>query len=69
LYYSPELNARIAQRRELDSMLMAADDDAIVVAIIAIAHSLRMHVIAEGVETLAQLLFLRGQHCDQIQGY
>jgi len=33
------------------------------------AHILQMHVIAEGVETEAQLKFLRGKGCDQIQGY
>lgn len=45
------------------------DDAAIVVSIISLAHSLRMHVIAEGVETAAQLAYLRRNHCDQMQGY
>lgn len=45
------------------------DDSAIASAIIGMAHSLRMHVIAEGVETEAQLKFLRARHCNQIQGY
>lgn len=45
------------------------DDSAIASAIIGMAHSLRMHVIAEGVETEAQLKFLRAKHCNQIQGY
>jgi diguanylate cyclase (GGDEF)-like protein len=45
------------------------DDAAIAVAIIAIAHNLRMQVIAEGVETPAQLEFLRARNCDQIQGF
>src|SRR5690554_2634390 len=45
------------------------DDSAIASAIIGMAHSLRMHVIAEGVETEEQLKFLRAQHCNQIQGY
>jgi len=44
-------------------------DAAIARAIIAMAHSMRMHVIAEGVETLTQLQFLRSSGCDQIQGY
>ena len=44
-------------------------DAAIACAIIAMAHSLHMHVVAEGVETEAQLKLLRAQKCDQIQGY
>jgi diguanylate cyclase (GGDEF)-like protein len=38
-------------------------------AIIAMAHSLRLKVVAEGVETAEQLQFLRSQCCDAIQGY
>ncbi len=45
------------------------DDAAIASAIIAMAHTLRMKVVAEGVETEAQLHFLRNRHCDQMQGY
>ncbi len=45
------------------------DDAAIVTAIIALAHSLQMKVIAEGVEEAAQLAFLSRQGCDQYQGY
>ncbi len=46
-----------------------ADDSAIVTGIIALAHSLRLEVVAEGVETEAQLNFLRAQKCDLLQGY
>ena len=45
------------------------EDAAIVRAIIALAHSLRLTTVAEGVETAAQLQFLRGENCDRFQGY
>ena len=45
------------------------DDAAIISAIIAMAHQLRLSVIAEGVETDEQLNFLRAHQCDVIQGY
>jgi diguanylate cyclase (GGDEF)-like protein/PAS domain S-box-containing protein len=45
------------------------DDAAITTAIIAMAKSLRLRVIAEGVEDEAQMAFLRSNQCDEIQGY
>jgi EAL domain-containing protein (putative c-di-GMP-specific phosphodiesterase class I) len=51
-----------------DSMI-DVNAGAIVKAIIAMAHSLNMEVIAEGVETEDQLAFLQSLGCDKIQGY
>ncbi len=45
------------------------DDAAIITAIIAMAHSLKLKVVAEGVENDAQLTFLRARHCDEYQGF
>lgn len=45
------------------------DHNAIVTAIISLAHALSLRVVAEGVETEAQLEFLQGAGCDLIQGY
>ncbi len=45
------------------------DDAALTAAIIAMAHGLRLKVVAEGVETAAQALFLRQRSCDELQGY
>ncbi|RKP56017.1 EAL domain-containing protein [Pararobbsia silviterrae] len=45
------------------------DSVAITQAVVAMAHSLGMHVTAEGVETAAQAEFLRSIGCDTLQGY
>ncbi|KAM3092865.1 EAL domain-containing protein [Phormidesmis sp. 146-12] len=48
---------------------VSAENRAIVEAIIVLAHKLGMDVVAEGVETIAQLESLQTMQCDQIQGY
>jgi diguanylate cyclase (GGDEF)-like protein len=47
----------------------AGDRSAIMTAIIAMAHSLGLTVVAEGIETEPQLAFLTAQGCDEYQGY
>jgi diguanylate cyclase (GGDEF)-like protein/PAS domain S-box-containing protein len=46
-----------------------SDNASIATAIINLAHSLKLKVVAEGVETAAQLDFLCMHHCDEMQGY
>jgi EAL domain-containing protein (putative c-di-GMP-specific phosphodiesterase class I) len=46
-----------------------ADDATIVRTIIALGHNLGLKVAAEGVETEQQLMFLRDNHCDELQGF
>ena len=47
----------------------SSEDTAIIRAIIAMVHGLELEVVAEGVETQAQMDFLKEQRCDEIQGY
>lgn len=53
----------------IDHVTSDPDDQAIVRATVAMAHELGLLVIAEGVETSAQVDYLRSIGCDQIQGY
>ncbi|MFD2673579.1 EAL domain-containing protein [Marinicrinis sediminis] len=48
---------------------LGTGDGNIVSIIIAMAHSMNLEVIAEGVEDQQQLQFLQAQHCDEVQGY
>jgi diguanylate cyclase (GGDEF)-like protein len=56
-------------RSFLSEITARSDDASIVGAIVSLAHNLRLKVIAEGVETTAQLDLLKTLGCDQYQGY
>jgi len=56
-------------RSFIRDVAIGPDDAAITAAIISMAKTLNLRVIAEGVETEAQMSFLRAHHCDEIQGY
>ncbi|MBN8762732.1 MAG: hypothetical protein BGP20_15960 [Thiobacillus sp. 63-78] len=53
----------------VDDVLTDSDDAEIANAIIRLAHALNLRVVAEGVETVEQVRFLKDQGCDEIQGY
>jgi EAL domain-containing protein (putative c-di-GMP-specific phosphodiesterase class I) len=56
-------------RTFINEIVSRPDDASIVSAIVSLAHSLRLKVVAEGVETREQLDFLKTLGCDQYQGY
>lgn len=56
-------------RSFISDIIEDPDDAAIVTAIIAMGHSLRLDIVAEGVETGEQYDFLRRHSCDYLQGY
>ncbi|WP_295990564.1 EAL domain-containing protein [Rugamonas sp.] len=53
----------------VDDVTTNANDAAIALSVISLAHNLNMRVIAEGVETRAQMEFLAQRGCDEMQGY
>jgi diguanylate cyclase (GGDEF)-like protein len=56
-------------RSFIDDLETSEESASIVAAIIAMAHSLDLRVVAEGVATAAQADFLRTRGCDELQGY
>jgi len=68
LKYLPVSRLKIA-KCFIDGITTDPNDRNITKTIINLAHNLGMKVIAEGVETLDQLEFLRRYECDEIQGY
>jgi diguanylate cyclase (GGDEF)-like protein/PAS domain S-box-containing protein len=53
----------------VDDLTQGSEDAAITTTVLAMARSLGLNVVAEGVETEAQLEFLREHRCDEIQGF
>ncbi|WP_332855752.1 two-component system response regulator [Duganella sp. S19_KUP01_CR8] len=53
----------------VDDVTTNANDAAIALSVISLAHNLNMRVIAEGVETREQVQFLTERGCDEMQGY
>jgi len=63
------VNVLKIDRSFIHECVVSPEDQEIIRAIITLAHSLDLHVVAEGVETLAQMEILRGMGCDELQGY
>ena len=53
----------------VEEVLTDSDDAEIANAIIRLSHALNLRVVAEGVESIEQVAFLKSQGCDEIQGY
>lgn len=71
LSYIREIPASIIKidKRFVDGIGVDESDEAIVIAVIAMAHAVRQQVVAEGVETSAQRVWLDERGCDLIQGW
>ena len=63
------INTLKIDKEFVDDLSHGSEDAAITTTVLAMARSLGLNVVAEGVETDAQLQFLRQHECDEIQGY
>ncbi|MGH9780465.1 MAG: EAL domain-containing protein, partial [Candidatus Acidiferrales bacterium] len=63
------LDALKIDRSFVRQLSTAADETTVLTAIIDIGRSLKLRVVAEGVETEEDLAFLQAHHCDEAQGY
>jgi diguanylate cyclase (GGDEF)-like protein len=63
------LDALKIDRTFVRDLTADSDDAEIALAIISLAHNLKLKVVAEGVETEAQMNFLRSHGCDEMQGF
>jgi diguanylate cyclase (GGDEF)-like protein/PAS domain S-box-containing protein len=63
------LDALKIDRTFIRDVCIDADDAAITLAVINLAHNLKLKVVAEGVDNSAQLKFLKENGCDEVQGY
>ncbi|GFO62375.1 EAL domain-containing protein [Geomonas paludis] len=63
------INTLKIDRTFILNMMKSSEDQAIVTAIIAMAKSLKMQIVAEGVESVDQLETLKDQGCHEIQGF
>jgi len=63
------LHALKVDRSFVREITSRTDDAAIVTAVIAMAHSLKLKVIAEGVESAEHLSWLHARDCDEVQGF
>lgn len=63
------IDALKVDRSFVDQVMHNEDAATIVTAIINLAHSLNMMVVAEGAESEAQMRFLKEHNCDQVQGF
>ncbi len=66
---NPPMDTIKIDRSFLKNIASDPDNAAIAGAVIAMAHSMNLRVVAEGIETLEQLDFLRSLNCDEMQGY